>query len=204
MEILELKLAKKIRNILPYLTEKQRRLYLYSEANAIGRGGVSLISRLSNVSRPTIMQGKEDFLCNNQEESRNRKTGGGRKSIKEKHPEIIKELDKLIGPSTLGDPMSPLRWSCKSTRNIADELQKKDYKISHVVVSKLLKEMGYSLQANKKTQEGGNHPDRNEQFEYINDLGIKYIQSGNPVVSIDTKKKEQIGNYKNGGKSLIA
>ena len=111
-------------------------------------------------------------------------------------------MDKLIEPLTLGDPMSPLRWTCKSTRNLSDELQKKSYKISHVVVSKLLREMGFSLQANRKTKEGGNHPDRNLQFEYINQLGKKYIQSGNPLISIDTKKKEQIGNYKNGGKSL--
>ncbi len=202
MQSSELKLSNKFKEILPHLNERQKRIYLTSEAAILGRGGVSLVSRLSNVSRPTIIKGKIDLKSPPFAIPRSRKKGGGRKSIQEKHPEIIDELDKLIEPLTLGDPMSPLRWTCKSTRNLSEELQKKNYKISHVVVSNLLKEMGYSLQANKKTKEGGNHPDRNLQFEYINELSKKYIQSKNPVISIDTKKKEQIGNYKNGGKSL--
>ena len=202
MQKRDLELARKIEVILPHLNERQRRIYLYSEANVLGRGGVSLVSKLSKVSRPTILKGKADLESTPLEQLKSRRKGGGRKSIREKHSEIIDELNNLIEPSTLGDPMSPLRWTCKSTRNLAEELRVRNYKISHVVVSKLLKEMGYSLQANKKTKEGGTHPDRNQQFEYINDLVKKFIQSGNPVISIDTKKKEQIGNYKNGGKSL--
>lgn len=202
MENTESILALKIKEMLPHFNERQKRLYLSSEANALGRGGITLVSKLSHVSRPTITKGRKDLQSFPLAKQQSRKKGGGRKSIKEKHPGIIEELDKLIEPLTLGDPMSPLRWTCKSTRNLSDELQKKSYKISHVVVSKLLREMGFSLQANRKTKEGGNHPDRNLQFEYINQLGKKYIQSGNPLISIDTKKKEQIGNYKNGGKSL--
>lgn len=202
MESSDSTLRKKIIELMPHLNERQKRIYLSSEANSIGRGGTTLISRLSNVSRPTIIKGKNDLKSPPLEMPRSRKTGGGRKSIQEKHPEIIEELDKLIEPLTLGDPMTPLRWTCKSTRNLAEELQKKNFKISHVVVSNILKEMGYSLQANKKTQEDGNHPDRNKQFEYINDTSKEYIQSSDPVISIDTKKKEQIGNYKNSGKSL--
>ncbi len=202
MQNSELKLSNKFKEILPHLNEMQKRIYLTSEAAILGRGGVSLVSRLSNVSRPTIIKGRIDLKSPPFEIPRSRKKGGGRKSIQEKHPEIIDELDKLIEPLTLGDSMSPLRWTCKSTRNLSEELQKKNYRVSHVVVSNLLKEMGYSLQANKKTKEGGNHPDSNLQFEYINELSKKYIQSENPVISIDTKKKEQIENYKNGGKSL--
>lgn len=202
MQSTDLKLRQKIKELMPHLNERQKRIYLSSEANIIGRGGVSLISKLSDVSRPTIIKGGIDLKSPALEMPRSRKKGGGRKSIQNKRPEIVDELDKLIEPSTLGDPMSPLRWTCKSTRNLAEELRKKNFKISHVVVSNILREMGYSLQANKKTKEGGNHPDRNRQFEYINATSKKYIQSANPVISIDTKKKEQIGNYKNNGKSL--
>ncbi len=136
------------------------------------------------------------------EAPRTRNKGGGRKLLIEKYPDIVAELDNLIEPSTLGDPMSPLRWTCKSTRNLASALKQKHFEISHVVVSDILRNMGYSLQSNKKTNEGGKHPDRNKQFEYINDMSKKYILYGNPVISIDTKKKEQIGNYKNNGKTL--
>jgi len=202
MQLSERKLKDKLDKFIPHLNERQKRIYLSSEAANIGRGGISLISRLSNVSRPTIMKGKEDLESTPLDAPRTRNKGGGRKSLIEKYPDIVAELDSIIEPSTLGDPMSPLRWTCKSTRNLAEALRQKHFKISHVVVSDILKGMGYSLQANKKTNEGGRHPDRNRQFEYINDMSKKYILFGNPVISIDTKKKEQIGNYKNNGKIL--
>jgi hypothetical protein len=202
MQISDIKLKEKLNKLTPHLNERQKRIYLSSEADNIGRGGVSLISKLSNVSRPTIMKGKADLESAPLGSSRTRNKGGGRKSLKDKYPDIITELDSLIEPLTLGDPMSPLRWTCKSTRNLAEELQQRHFNISHVVVSNILRDMGYSLQANKKTHEGGKHPDRNKQFEYINDMSKKYILFDNPVISIDTKKKEQIGNYKNNGKIL--
>ncbi len=202
MQISENTLKEKLDKLTPHLNERQKRIYLSSEAINIGRGGVSLISRLSNVSRPTIMKGKVDLESPPLEAPRTRDKGGGRKPLIEKYPDIVTELDNLIEPSTLGDPMSPLRWTCKSTRNLADALRQKGFKISHVVVSDILRAMGYSLQANKKINEGGRHPDRNRQFEYIKNMSEKYILFGNPVISIDTKKKEQIGNYKNNGKTL--
>jgi len=162
MQDSESKLKMKLDSFMPHLNERQKRIYLSSEASNIGRGGVSLISRLSNVSRPTIMKGKEDLESAPLEVPRTRNKGGGRKPLIEKYPDIVAELDNLIEPSTLGDPMSPLRWTCKSTRNLADALQQKRFKISHVVVSDILRDMGYSLQANKKTNEGGKHPDRNK------------------------------------------
>ena len=170
MQSSNLKLQEKINKIIPHLNERQKRIYLSSEADNIGRGGVSLIAELSHVSRPTIIKGRVDLKSAPLMVTRSRKKGGGRKSTQVKHPEIVEELDKLIEPSTLGDPMSPLRWTCKSTRNLAEELQKNNFDVSHVVVSNVLKTMGYSLQANKKTEEGGRHPDRNKQFEYINDM----------------------------------
>lgn len=202
MQISDIKLKEKLDKLTPHLNERQKRIYLSSEANNIGRGGISLISRLSKVSRPTIIKGKKDLESTPLESPRTRNKGGGRKSLKDKYPDIVTELDSLIEPSTLGDPMSPLRWTCKSTRNLAEDLRQKHFKISHVVVSNILRDMGYSLQANKKTNEGGRHPDRNKQFEYINNMSKKYILFDNPVISIDTKKKEQIGNYKNNGKIL--
>jgi len=202
MKELESKIKERITCMLPILNEKQRRLYLGIESKVYGYGGVSCISRLSKTSRPTIIQGVKDLNNNNMFFLKTRNSGGGRKAIYRKHPSILKELEKLIEPLTIGDPMSPLRWTVKSTRNLAEELQSFDYKVSHTVVSEMLKYLGYSLQSNKKRHEGGNHPDRNSQFEYINQSCNRFMDNKDPVISIDTKKKEQVGNYKNAGKSL--
>lgn len=202
MENNEAKIKERIEYVLPNLTEKQRRLYLSAEAKTYGYGGVSRISRLSNVSRPTIIQGGKELGTIIKDLPRSRKSGGGRKAIYKKQPQILKDLETLIEPMTIGDPMSALRWTVKSTRNLAEELQKMDYKVSHTVVSDMLKLLNYSLQSNKKRHEGGSHPDRNSQFEYINQSCERFFSSGNPVISVDTKKKELIGNYKNAGKSL--
>jgi len=202
MEKTESTLKKKLEIFLPHLNEKQRRIYLSSEAEDIGYGGVTLIAKLANVSRPTIIQGKKDIKIPPIAMPRCREEGGGRKKIYEKNSEILLELEKLIEPLTRGDPMSPLRWTCLSTRNLAEELNRKNFQVSHVVVSGMLKHLGYSLQSNVKTKEGGKHPDRNQQFEYINALSEEYIRENNPLISVDTKKKEQVGNYKNNGKLL--
>ncbi len=193
----------KIEQMLPLLNEKQQRLYLASEGIALGRGGFALISKISGVSRPTILLGKKELEKGvvSLPQDRVRKPGGGRKKIYLKNPKIISELDKLVDPLTRGDPESPLRWTCKSTRKLAKELSNKGFNVSHVYVAELLGEMGYSLQANRKVNEGGNHPDRNKQFHYINNQSQLFMRQNLPVISVDTKKKELVGNYKNNGKT---
>lgn len=191
----------KISTFLPHLNEKQLRQYLASEAAYLGFGGVTKISKISGKSRPTIIQGKKELFEKPSTDTykRVRKKGGGRKSVKEKNPGILKELESLIEPLTRGDPMSPLRWTCKSTRKLAAALREKNYKVSHVVVAAMLKKLGYSLQSNAKIHEGGKHPDRNDQFEYINTITKNHLMEKQPVISVDTKKKELVGNYKNNG-----
>lgn len=195
-------LQNKLNKIIPILDEKQRRLYLTSEAEAIGRGGKSLISKLGKISRPTLNKGEKEL--NSQEDgsitTRIRKEGGGRKKITESNTEILKALELLVEPVTRGDPESSLRWTIKSVRTLSGELNKQGHKIGKSAVGNLLAELGYSLQSNKKKIEGNQHPDRNSQFEYINKQCDLFIGKGNPVISVDTKKKELIGNYKNNGK----
>jgi len=128
-----------------------------------------------------------------------RRKGGGRKRTSIKDPKLLLDLEKLLEPVTRGDPQSPLRWTCKSVRNLAAELRAQGHAVSHVLVAELLHEQKYSLQANRKTKEGSSHPDRNAQFEYINAKATEFLKSGQPAISVDTKKKEQVGDYKNGG-----
>ena len=195
-------LQNKLNKIIPILDEKQRRLYLTSEAEAIGRGGKSLISKLGKISRPTLNKGEKEL--NSQEDgsitTRIRKEGGGRKKITESNTEILKALELLVEPVTRGDPESSLRWTIKSVRTLSEELNKQGHKIGKSAVGNLLAELGYSLQSNKKKIEGNQHPDRNSQFEYINKQCDLFIGKGNPVISVATKIKELIGNYKNNGK----
>ena len=195
-------LQNKLNKILPILDEKQRRLYLTSEAVAIGRGGKALISRLGNISRPTLNKGEKELNSKKNKllETRIRKEGGGRKKITESNTTILKALELLIEPVTRGDPESSLRWTIKSVRTLSDELSKQGHKVGKSAVSNLLVELGYSLESNKKKIEGNQHPDRNNQFEYINKQCDLFISNGHPVISVDTKKKELIGNYKNNGK----
>jgi len=199
---MKMSIEKKIEKMLPYLNEKQQRIYLAVEAESIGFGGISAISKASGVSRPTIIIGKREINEKKPELpfDRIRKKGGGRKKIHEKQPQLLSELDKLVEPVTRGDPMSPLRWTCKSTRQLSLELSKKSIKVSYVSIAEILKMMGYSLQANSKTNEGGLHPDRDKQFQYINSQSKKYLSKKKPVISVDTKKKELVGNYKNSGR----
>jgi transposase len=191
--------------ISPFLDERQRRLYLAAEAKVIGYGGVSTVSRMTGVSRSAISAGYKDYdqaKENKISPGRIRKEGGGRKRTVTTDVTLKTDLEALIEPVTRGDPESPLRWTCKSVRNLSDELNRMGHKTSHRMVAELLHEMEYSLQGNRKTLEGESHPDRNAQFEFINQR-VKALQSmEQPVISVDTKKKELVGDFKNGGKEL--
>lgn len=191
--------------ISPFLDERQRRLYLSAEAKVIGYGGVSTVSRMTGVSRSAISAGYEDYAQAREKKlspGRIRKEGGGRKRTVATDVTLKTDLETLIEPGTRGDPESPLRWTCKSVRNLSDELNRMGHKTSHRMVAELLHEMEYSLQGNRKTLEGESHPDRNAQFEFINQK-VKDLQAmEQPVISVDTKKKELVGAFKNGGKEL--
>ena len=190
----------------PFLDERSRRLWSAAEAITFGYGGVSAVSRATGVSRRAITAGckelkeigKKDKLL--PPPSLIRKKGGGRKPVEDKYPNIRAELEALLDPVSRGDPESPLRWTCKSLRVLAAELKSRGIDVSYVVVSFLLKDMGYSLQANQKVKEGTKHPDRNEQFEYIYSQINKFQDCTQPVISVDTKKKELVGDFKNAGK----
>ena len=197
-------LRKKIKKLLPHLNEYQKRIFLAGEAEALGRGGNTIISNLSKVSRPTIIQGRKDLAANKPQTDsplvRTRSVGGGRKKLTDKDPALLADLESLVEPLTRGEPDSPLRWTCKSTRTLSEELKKKGYTISHTVISELLSELGYSLQSNAKRIEGNQHPDRDAQFNYLNKQTKAHLSKDFPVISVDTKKKELIGNFKNAGK----
>jgi hypothetical protein len=237
----------RIKNVLPLLDERQRRLYLAAESCSLGWGGNSLISALSGVCRETIARGKEELNTLNQStvlkqntevevktkietetiididkevevetqplkrKSKKRKRkgkgirkeGAGRKSETEKHPELLEVIENIISPHTMGDPTNPLIWSSKSTRKVSEALEEYGYKISHETVRMAMIDLGYSLQSNKKTKEGGKHPDRNAQFEYINASAKEFLAANDPVISVDCKKKENIGEYKNNGREWL-
>ncbi|MGH7238784.1 MAG: ISAzo13 family transposase [Candidatus Saccharimonadales bacterium] len=199
-------LKDKFSKMLPILNERQKRLYLAIEAEQIGHGGVKQVAEASMISRKTIIKGKKELEETErtegselieEESQRIRKPGAGRKNIKEKEPDLFHSLELLLEPVTRGHPESVLKWTCLSTRTLAAALQKEGYEVSHTKVSELLGEAGFSLQSNAKRLEGGNHPDRNEQFMYINNKTERYLGNGYPAISVDTKKKELVGNYKN-------
>jgi len=196
-----IKMNNRYKNIAPFLTEKQRRIFLGNEANMLARGGISEVSRQTGVSRRVISEGiKEFYRPEDFRFDRIRKEGGGRKSTVIKDKTLIEDIEGLIEPLTRGDPESPLRWTCKSLRNIADILKEKGHKTSHRMVGQILHSLKYSLQANRKTNEGASHPDRNAQFEHINGTVKKFQANKQPVVSVDAKKKENVGVFKNNGK----
>lgn len=197
----EMGLSKKYKTILPFLSERQRRIYLSIEATHFGHGGITKVSKLSGVSRVVITKGKSELkksIAIPIEKSRRK--GGGRKKATDKQPEIKAELKNIIEPHIRGEPESALLWTSKSLRKISSELREKGYSVSYRVVGEILKSEGFSLQANKKTDEGGNHPDRNGQFQHIHQKVMHFQNTGNPVISVDAKKKELIGNFKNNGK----
>jgi Rhodopirellula transposase DDE domain len=198
-------LAAKFAVLLPELDERQRRLLLGAEADALGRGGIARVMAASGMSRPTVTRGLAEVRAGETGgggDGRVRKAGGGRKSLTETDPGLVTALEALVDPVTRGDPMSPLRWTTKSTRHLADALTADGHPVSHVRVGELLHSLGYSLQGNAKEVEGKQHPDRDAQFEHINNAARRYLKSGDPVISVDTKKKELVGEnpgYKNNG-----
>lgn len=196
----EQKISEKLAIVLPHLNEKQRRLLIAAEAKTLGWGGISKVAKATGVSRVTIHKALTEIAGKKIIAERIRKPGGGRKDITEYHPNILEKLEALVDPVTRGDPRSPLRWTCKSTRHLSQELGRKGYSISNVTVADLLHRLDYSLQANAKTLEGASHPDRDAQFQYINSRVKGFLRRHQPVISVDTKKKELVGNFKNGGK----
>ena len=187
------------------LDERLRRLVSAAEAKVLGHGGITAVAESTGVSRRAIHAGLKELESRQLEEkptgSRIRRPGAGRKSATEIDPTLQTDLELLVDPVTRGDPESPLRWTCKSLRTLADELGKMGHKVSHTHVGKLLVKLGYSLQGNKKTLEGTGHPDRNAQFIYINEQVTNRLAKGEPVISVDTKKKELIGRFKNNGQT---
>jgi transposase len=186
----------------PHLNEQARRSWAGAEALVWGRGGVTVVSEATGLSHSTVEAGKREVSQARHSGGRERvrRPGGGRKRLKEKSPEILAKLEALVDPSTRGDPQSPLRWTCKSLRKLAAELTAQGYPVSADVVGDLLRELKYSLQANRKTSEGSSHPDRNAQFEHIASQSQQFLEAGEPVISVDTKKKEKVGNFKNAGR----
>jgi hypothetical protein len=187
----------------PHLDERTRRLWCAAQARALGRGGVSLVQQATGVSRSCITRGKSDLDAPPLSDGRARRPGGGRKRVAERDATLLSDLDALIEPMKRGDPMSGIRWTCKSTRKLAKELRAKGHTVSHTTVAEELHLQKYSLQGNRKTQEGSSHPDRNRQFLHIHETASALQARGDPVISIDTKKKELIGNFKNGGKEWM-
>jgi hypothetical protein len=195
-----------------HLDERQRRVFAAAEAKTIGRGGISQVAAATGLARGTIMAGLQEFEGTTNEFMAGpqlaqpravRRSGGGRKPLTHKDPSLVQDLLMLVEPSTRGDPMAPLRWTCKSLRLLAQELGRLGHRASHVVVGQLLKSEGYSLQGNAKVIEGNQSPDRNAQFEHINLRVSAAMAAGQPVISVDTKKKELVGAYKNGGREWL-
>src|SRR5713101_6834008 len=183
------------------LTERTRRLFAANEALSLGWGGISAVSRATGLSRPVISQGIKELQQGAKVgEGRIRRKGGGRKSNVSKDPGLSEDRERLVEPVTRGDPQSPLRWTSKSVRKLAKELQHLGHQVSHELVSELLHGLGYSLQALRKTREGGEHPDRDGQFAHLNAQAAAFLSAGEPVVSVDAKKKELVGDFKNPGR----
>ncbi len=198
----ERQLAEKYESIAPLLDERQRRRWLGIEARAVGRGGVSAVARATGASRTTVTAAVAELAGGGQDSAagRVRRAGAGRPPVSEREPGVAAALERLVDPATRGDPASPLRWTSKSTRTLADELGAQGHSVAPRTVAKLLHESGYSLQATRKTREGAAHPDRDAQFRYLSGQINAHLGTGDPVVSVDTKKKELVGRYKNAGR----
>jgi Rhodopirellula transposase DDE domain len=198
------RIRRKYRLLSPELDERRRRQWAAAEARDLGRGGVSMVAKATGLSRPTITAGMRELeqpaKQRSLEAARVRRPGGGRKRLTVTDAGLLEALEVLIEPGTRGDPESPLRWTCKSTRRLAEELTRQAHPVGARTVAMLLHEAGYSLQANRKTREGSSHPDRNAQFEHINAQVIDFHKHRQPVISVDTKKKELVGDFKNGGR----
>jgi hypothetical protein len=201
VEVPEEKLAEFFSRVLPLLDERQKRLVLGATAELLGRGGKTAVSQAAGVSRSTVTTGAKEVGEGAERSERVRRPGGGRKKATELQPELLAGLDSLVEPGSRGDPMSPLRWTLKSTRRLAAELTKMGYKAGVTLVRELLAYMDYSLQAPSKQIEGAQHPDRDGQFRYIGDQAAIHLGADQPVISVDTKKKELVGDYDNGGRA---
>jgi transposase len=183
------------------MNEAVRRRWAATEARALGWGGIGLVAKATGLSRPAIRRGLKELEQGTAlDVQRARRRGGGRKKVTEKDTTLLSDLEVLVEPATRGDPMSPLRWTCKSTAKLATELHHRGHSIDPSTVGKLLRQTGYSLQSNRKMREGGKHPDRNAQFEHINALVRSFLRRGEPVISVDAKKKELVGDFKNAGR----
>lgn len=193
-------LAEKVARLWPHLDERARRLFAASEARQLGHGGVSLVSRACGLSRVTITKGLQELDDVPLPVGRVRRPGAGRPLLEVVDPELPDRLDALVEPLARGDPQSPLRWTTKSTRVLAAALTAEGHPISHEMVAQMLRHLHYSLQGNRKTEEGTDHPDRNAQFRFISDEVRKALAAKRPVISVDTKKKELLGNYANAGR----
>ena len=193
-------MEERIKTMLPHLNEKQRRLFLANEALSYGRGGIAEVIRYSGASRNTIKRGISEIRTGMPSSERQRKSGGGRDFVEKKYPDIEEKIQKLIDGATYGNPERVLSYTTESLRKIKYELEMQGVNVSHETVGKIIEAMGYSKQANQKMlQVGEPHPDRNAQFEHINSRASEYIEARVPVISVDTKKKENIGNFKNAG-----
>jgi hypothetical protein len=196
----------KFRALTPVLDERARRQWAAAEVLALGWGGLAAVATATGLSHNTIGRGRRELQARarRRRESltpgRVRRPGGGRKEITAADPAIVTSLEQLVEPLTRGDPESPLRWTCKSTRKLAEELRRRDHPVGARTVARLLRQAGYSLQSNRKVREGDSHPDRNAQFEFINGQVLTFQRRGQPVISVDTKKKELVGDFKNGGR----
>ena len=189
--------------VAPLVDERSRRLFAGAEALALGRGGVSAVARATGLARSTVQRGVKDVrAADGGVKGRIRREGAGRPRAEERDPTLRRDLERLIEPTSRGDPQSPLRWTTKSVRRLAAELRRQGHTVSHQTVAELLHDMGYSLQGNQKTLEGSSHPDRNAQFAHLNEAVQLQLSLGEPVISVDTKKKELVGPFKNGGREL--
>jgi hypothetical protein len=198
-------IRQKFQLLRPVMTERMRRQWAASEAMALPRGGMTLVAHATGLSRTTLWTGVRELRNPStmspapSDPRQCRRPGGGRHLVEVNDPRLLEVLERLVNPATRGDPMSPLRWTCKSTRKLAEELQGQGHDVSHQTVTLLLHAAGYSLQSNRKTREGNSHPDRNAQFEFINSRVLAFQKRRQPVISVDTKKKELIGDFKNNG-----
>ena len=194
-------IRQRFRELSPALDERGRRLFVAAEARAYGFGGVSAVARATGMARSTIARGMAEIGKSPRTGSgRIRKPGGGRRAKRVSDASLLRDLETLVAPDTRGDPMRILLWTSKSLRHLSQALQRRGHSACPHVVAHCLRELGYSLQANRKIKEGGQHMDRNAQFQYLNDQAAAFLKAGQPVISVDTKKKELVGNYKNNGR----
>ncbi len=194
-------LKKKYKHLRSHLNEKTFRLCIAADASLMGHGGVTAVAEACQVSRNTVYSGLRELKGGGPGSvEKIRRSGGGRKKLQNKNPHLLQDLNGLVDPTTRGDPVNPLKWTTKSTTNLADELKKMGHKVSQKTVWTFLDQLGYSMQSNRKTKEGIDHPDRDAQFQYISDTVRCYLDRNQPVISVDTKKKELIGQFKNNGR----